>query len=384
MLHSIRLSHRSTFPPASLNVMHLTLFVPDLLWPDLTHDAAFDFPGCETLARVLSLAEPKHQPLGKTASWESRLAALFGFPDHGDQPPPPLAALRNLGNGLPASGPWLCTDPVNLDFMQQALILSPTPADTLSDADVTALLQSLNEEFAGEGRFSASSNADNTCHWSFTPQPGNAALPDLTACSRLAGRRVDADETRELLDRNGLVWINRIQMCLSQHPVNHRREAQGLAPINSLWPWGLGQLAPEAVPPQRFNTAYGKSALLKGLCQVTQTPRGEGTVGFTPTSGQHLVTALTTTHAVSQDDLPAWQSAITHLVRDWIMPALTSLTDTRGPLQSLTLISPDAHQERCWTLHQGHPALRGNLLQRWLGVTPKTPALATLVRSWST
>ena len=43
--------------------------------------------------------------------------------------------------------------------------------------------------------------------------------------------------------REHLPWyrlLNEIQMYLYQHPVNQRRQAQGMLPINSLWCWGGG------------------------------------------------------------------------------------------------------------------------------------------------
>lgn len=355
--------------------MHLTLFVPDLLWPDIDDAAAFDFPGAADFARFLALSAPTRSALNATDSWESRLATLFDFPEQHA----PLAALRSLGESLPASGLQLCTDPVNLDFMQQALVLSPIAATSLSDSDITALLQTLNDEFAEEGHFVAHRQG-NDCHWTFVPEPNHGALPDLAACSRLAGRRVDADETRALLGREGLRWINRIQMCLNQHPVNAAREASGLPPINSLWPWGLGRLG--VIPPTRFASAQGQNALLFGLCKTTQTPCTADTT-FPHGTGQHLVAETQLTTALSHNDLDAWQSTLGNLVSTWISPALAALANGQGQLQSLTLISPNAHHEHRWVLKRSSKGLRGTFLQRWLGRTRKTPNLHALVCSWS-
>ncbi len=356
--------------------MHLTLFVPDLLWPDVEHTAAFDFPNAQNLARFLALAESAHSPMDRTASWESCLAVLFGFTEKHS----PLAVLRSLGDGLPETSRLVCADPVNLDFMQQALVLSPIPAFSLSSADAQSLLENLNEEFSGEGHFITAPGEGNICHWYFVPAVDTVRLPDLAACSRLAGRRIDADETRELLGREGLSWINRIQMCLNQHPVNQKREAAGLPLINSLWPWGAGSLDQHA--DTHFSAASGHAALLRGLCQVTRTPLTLPSK-FESGSGHRLVVALDLATAIEQDDLAGWQSAITVLITDWIEPALAALSDTKGVLQSLTLISPNAHVEHRWSLHRTHKALRHNTLQRWLGMTRKIPPLSALVRSWS-
>lgn len=364
--------------------MHLTLFVPDLLWPDIDDPSAFEFTGAAQLARLLSLAQPSNEPLSPTASWESCLAQCFGF----DEIPLPLAALRKRGEiaeqHIPATntGPLLCADPVSLDFIQQALTLSPIAASRISADDCQALLSSLNAEFAQEGQFIAAPPGDLDAHWYFVPRAEIAStLPNLAPCSRLAGRRIDADTTRELLGREGLGWLNRIQMCLNEHPVNQAREAAGLNPINSLWPWGFGQLT--NTPGQRFAQASGASALLNGLCQITDTP-------LTPRSrfelipGQHLVVDLTLTEAIRSNALDHWQSSCSRLIADWLDPALCALRTRQGGLQTLTLISPNAHDCRTWTIDRDTKGLRGTLLQRSLGLKPKAISLATLVRSWST
>lgn len=373
--------------------MHLTLFVPDLLWPDAENTAAFEFTGANDLARVLSLAEQTQKPLTQTDSWENRLAGLCGF----DTEHAPLAALRALGDELqdnpsgntsmnsPANARMLCADPVNLNFIQQALVLSPADAGSLTPTDTQALVDSLNDEFSGQGRFVDGSAQHNTAQWYFIAHDDTTGLPNLAACSRLAGRRVDADETRQILGRDGLIWLNRIQMCLNQHPVNAAREAQGLPAINSLWPWGLGQL--DLVPPMRFSHASGQSALLTGLCRVTGIPLNQTTPSDLAGLGdQPLVVDLKPAAALSHDDTAAWQAAMTAFIADWISPAITSLSANHSPLQSLTLISVDAHFERRWSLLRSPKTLRGlrgNLWQRCLGRAPQAPALGTLARSWS-
>lgn len=384
MLHSIRVSYRLTLPRQTPIAMHLTVFVPDLLWPDIEDKAAFDFPGANDLAKVLALAKRSRRPMQSKDSWESLLTGLFGFDDH----PLPLAALRALGEDRPATGPLLCADPVNLSFIQHSLVLSPIDGASLSEGDTHALLTSLNEEFAGEGHFMADTMAEtrqqSASHWYFIPDHPTHTLPDLAACSRLAGHRVDADETRHMLDRDALKWLNRIQMCLNQHPVNEAREAQGLPAINSLWPWGLGQFVH---PPQaRYSHVSGQSALLAGLCLATQTPLSPtgdfATMAGNP-PGNHLVVDVGLTQAISHDDLAAWQRDMSTLVNHWISPAMAALSKRQHALQSISLISPGATHEYTWTLGNSHKALRGGWLQRLFGHRSQTPDLHNLVRSWS-
>ena len=355
--------------------MHLTLFVPDLFWPDVDNHAAFDVPGTTSLVRFLSLSEMTTTPMAATVSWESYLTELFGFTGV----TPGLALLRSRGDGLDEPGIRLCADPVNLDFVQQSLVLSPIPAQSLSAEDMAALITRLNEEFSGEGRFVSSFDPDYYAHGYFIPESNAGVLPDLAACSRLAGRRIDADETRQILGRENLHWLNRIQMCLNEHPVNAAREAVGLPRINSLWPWGAGSLS--GIPATTFATANGHSPLLRGLCLSTGTPLQRDAV-FPCTPGAHLVAELDCATAVQNDDLDAWRSATTRFDQTWISPALAAFAVRDGKLQTLTLVSPDAHQVRRWTLQRHHLHSRTGWLKRIFGIQPTIPSLGTLVRTW--
>lgn len=358
--------------------MHLTLFVPDLLWPDIDDTAAFEIPGTAALTRVLAAAARTESTLSPTGSWESCLAALFGF----DGLHPPLAQCRAGGDSLgdlPADCRLLCADPVNLDFVQQSLILSPIPADTLAPGDMTALIASLNEEFRTEGRFVSADAPAPINHAYFIPADNGTVFPDLAATSRLAGRRIDADQTRQILDRQSLQWLNRIQMCLNDHPVNAARDAKGLPRINSLWPWGTGALT--TTPPARFSSAAGTGAMLRGLCLSTGTP-WQPQLQFPATAGHHLMAEFTPSDSVFNDDIPAWQNALRDLDRTWVTPALNALTDKNGCVTSLRIISPDAHRVREWTLDRSRLQKQRQWWQRWLGIQPAPPGLGELVRSW--
>jgi len=357
--------------------MHLTLFVPDLLWPDYDHTRAFDFEGQQTLARLLSLAQHERCSLSPTDSWESLLAVEFGF----QASTAPLAPSRWLGeSGSPDSflgGQFLCADPVNLDFVQQFLVLSDLESTQPAAEATSKLLASLNDEFRGEGHFFAGPGTDGTRRWYFRPDPSAEQPPNLAACSRFLGRRIDADESRHLLGSAGLRWINRIQMCLTQHPVNQDREMQGLPIINSVWPWGLSQLPidlPTKPPP--FESAFGQHPVLAGLCQLTGTTYNPPQQAGKPM----LVLDLSAIPGVVHDDLEVWQQALEHLSGTWITPAMSQLTE--GRLSQLTLVSPNEHWVDRWTLDNHTPGLKPGFLKRLLGGHGTSSDLATVIRSW--
>ena len=354
--------------------MHLTLFVPDLLWPDHEHRQAFEFDQADALARFLFLAEHTASPFQPTTSWESILAETFGLSGEAAA----LGALRLLGesdsrHSQTFSRTLLCADPVNLGFIQQALVLSKADASQLDDDAAQELIASLNEEFTGEGVFF---RGHSTTSWYFAPTTPNNDLANLAACSRFLGRRIDADESRQVLGHNGLRWLNRIQMCLNDHPVNEARLMQGLVTINSVWPWGAG-LLPNSAPPstRQFEQAFGDNALLRGLCTFTGTAHSETAPG---SHGLLLNTDLG--DAIAHDDLNAWQNAVNQLAQTHIAPALGALA--RGELTRLTIIAPDAHQTHRWTLEANHKDLKPSFLQRCLGRAHNHPELATLVGTW--
>ena len=358
------------------SLMHLTLFIPDLLWPDHADASAFDFAGAESLARLLFLADYAVTPYNGTSSWESVLAESFGLKAQN----PPLATLRLMGGSEltgpehPLDQPLICADPVNLDFIQQYLVLSPIQAQSLSPDEANALLQSLNEEFKGEGTFFQSSDHLN---WYFAPASTTQLLPNLAACSRIAGRRIDADESRQVMGRDGLRWLNRIQMCLNGHPVNEARQLRELPAINSLWPWGAGALSASdhAVRPA-FQQAIGHDPLLRGLCTLTHTAYRQ-----VAEAGESLLLLDTRmTHAVAEDDLALWQCGVQGLIKTWIAPALLQLANKE--LETVSVIAPGARSTQYWTLHYDHPALRPNVLQRLFGRAHKHADLATLVKTW--
>ena len=355
--------------------MHLTLFVPDLIWPDRDDPKAFDFPHADALARFLFLAERTSTALAPADSWESVLANTFGL--HQDMPP--LGALRLLGeshqnNQSTYGHALLCADPVNLDFMQHALVLSQPDATQLNADEAHRLIDSLNAEFADEGRFIF---VNTTNYWYFIPTNADKQIPNLAACSRFVGRRIDANESRHVLGSDGLHWLNRIQMCLNDHPVNEARQMQGLPPINSVWPWGNGSLAPNpgsTLAP--FDQASGSNALLRGLCEWT----GTAHVSSLPSGTNALLLETGLAEAIAQDNLDVWQQTINKLTQESLSPALGALA--RRELNRLTLITVDAHQTHQWTLNADHKALRPGFIQRFLGRDRAHPSLGSLIGTW--
>jgi hypothetical protein len=137
--------------------------------------------------------------------------------------------------GQHVSRTWARAEPVHLvtaiDHLQLA---APVPMP-LEAHESSQLLDALNSHLAGTG-FALSARAsggwvcecprDLECR---AAVPAEALGRDLREWLP-TGR--DATRVRSL--------VNEMQMLLHEHPVNERRAARGLPPVNSVWLWGFG------------------------------------------------------------------------------------------------------------------------------------------------
>ena len=135
-------------------------------------------------------------------------------------------------------GNWARAEPVHLlaalDHLQLA---GPVPLP-LEAGESEALLTTLNAHLAGSGF---------TLHQA--PRGG-------WLCRCPPGLAWTAADPWLAIGRNLRDWLpggpggprvralaNELQMLLHEHPVNERRSARGLPPVNSLWLWGAGESA---------------------------------------------------------------------------------------------------------------------------------------------
>ncbi len=134
-----------------------------------------------------------------------------------------------------AEGTWARAEPVHLltalDHLQLA---APAPLPIAPD-EAEALLSTLNRHLAGTG-FRLRTAADDSWLCECPPglefaatEPGDAIGRNLRDVLP-AGR--DAVRAQAL--------VTELQMLLHEHPVNERRAARGLPPVNSVWLWGVG------------------------------------------------------------------------------------------------------------------------------------------------
>lgn len=317
--------------------MHLTLLVPELIWPEPADQHALGklaAPSCEWL---LARARPARQP---RRPFETALAACFGLAEA------PCGPLRLLGEGddEARSGHWLCADPVHLRLYQERIVLADASAFDLAADEAAAIVAGLNETFADIGEFRAASAG----RWYLgLKTPVDHPAPPLSA---VAGRRVNGD-----LDGNALPltrWLNEVQMFLHTHPLNARREQAGQPAINSLWLWGGGRLPTSMVP--AHSAVFSSDPLAVGLGRAAGLPAAERPAGLDalPASAgaNPLIILDQLLPSVNGEDSDGWRRALEQLDAEWFTPLKKSLG---SGVDRISLIAPTVYGELRYTLSAG-------------------------------
>ena len=317
--------------------MHLTLLVPELIWPEPADQftlGKLSAPGLEWLLARAGLERQPRRP------FETVLTNCFGLTAA------PCGALRLLGEGRDEAraGHWLCADPVHLRFHHERIILADAGAFDLADEEAQGIVDSLNAEFADIGRFHVASAR----RWYL--QLNVAVDHPVEPISAVAGRRVDGELSGSALPLAR--WLNEVQMFLHGHPVNERRQAAGQPAINSLWLWGGGTLPATAAP--AFSAVFADNPLAAGLARATATPLHEpppGLAAMLAEGGERpLVVLDQLLSRVLYEDGDGWRREFERLESDWFAPLKNTLG---GKVDRISLIAPTVYGELRYTLTGG-------------------------------
>ncbi|MBN8463670.1 MAG: hypothetical protein J0M01_12800 [Dechloromonas sp.] len=317
--------------------MHLTLLVPELIWPEPADQFTLGKLGAPGLEWLLARAGLERQP---RRAFEAVLAGCFGIAAS------PFGPLRLLGEGSDEAraGHWLCADPVHLRFHHERIILADAGAFDLADDEARGLVDSLNAEFADIGRFHVASAR----RWYLRL---NVAVDHPVApISAVAGRRVDGELSGSALPLAR--WLNEVQMFLHGHPVNERRQAAGQPAINSLWLWG-GSTLPAAAA-RAFSAVFSDNPLAAGLARATATPlhaQPPGLAAVLAEGGERpLVVLDQLLSRVLYEDGDGWRREFVRLESDWFAP----LKNTLGcKVDRISLLAPTVYGELRYTLTGG-------------------------------
>lgn len=151
----------------------------------------------------------------------------------------PMAALtRQLDCGDAEGNTWLRADPVHVRADLNAVRMLGWGNLGLGETEAQALLKPLKLLF-GDAGFPISAPVPE--RW-YLMMPRESRLPAFVDPEDVLG-----DEIHDRLPQGdaGRRWrqlLNEAQILLHNHPVNERRQEQGLPAVNSLWFWGGGVL----------------------------------------------------------------------------------------------------------------------------------------------
>lgn len=315
--------------------MHCHLLIPALLPPpaltrenDPLHGASA--PALQTLlVRGSCIRTP-------TTDMESWLCEAFGVARQQDYPLAPFSA---LADGIDAEkGYWLRADPVYLGVERDQLILTDASAFPITRDEADALVTTLNRHFAPDGLYFVAS----------LPQRWYLRLdhaPSLTTHGlyEAAGGNIHALLPAGPDTMRWRALLNEVQMLLFEHPVNVAREALGIAPVNSIWPWG-GGIQPQSKPHGIFTHVWANDPLAQGLARVACIPQEslpENAAIWLKqlVPGNHLVVLDHLRPLSCYGDAQAWRSRLAWLEQRWFAPLKQAVQAGRI---TLTLHAPTA------------------------------------------
>lgn len=328
--------------------MHITLFIPALLWPE--PDAAPN-TACPALERLMARSQLRRAP---PQTMEDTLCALLGYPDR-----PPQGALRLRGeSAAPDTSEitghrWLCADPAHLRFDDERLILADSSQLDITAAEAAELVAALNAETPEIGHFSAASK--DRWYLRAGPELPTGSL-DAPSLSSVAGRHIGALLPDVLADRDWRRHLNTLQTVLHAHPINRQRAAEGRMTINSLWLWGdQAADAPDndGLGRSLWSALWSTDPLARGLALAdgiginAHTETAAPLLAAAPQRSRSLVVLsdlLTPTH---YDDAERWQTTLAALDQHWFAPLEAGLKS--GRVTRLEIVSTTAYGTLCWT-----------------------------------
>ncbi|MDR2112419.1 MAG: hypothetical protein LBQ62_04860, partial [Candidatus Accumulibacter sp.] len=144
-------------------------------------------------------------------------------------------------------------------------------------------------------------------------------------------------------DRAMLKLLNEIQTFLHAHPVNRRREDNGLPLVNSLWLWGAGT-PPRPSVTADFDSAWSDDPLTVGLARAAGVPANPLPGGAAELlaraapATRPLVVLEDLTGAVRHEDGDAYRRAVAALEARWFAPCWRALAS--GAIARLRLVAP--------------------------------------------
>lgn len=305
-------------------LMRFELILPGLCWPTGQGPHPARGLSLPSLSTLLGFSTARWCP---RTSLETLLATQFQVSEEASQ-----AHLRRLGENtpVPATGHWLCCDPVHLHFARDTLLLADASGLAIQRDEADTLMAGLNALFADIGHFEAPSPDRWYIRLADMPRPRFHPLADVN------GRPVQLflPEGKDVARWARL--SNELEVWLYNHPVNQAREASGQRTINGVWLWGNGALPGKVTHP--FSQIQANLPLARGHARQAGIEPAPAERYQAP-SGATLAVVDSLLKPLLHRDPQAWAAALQELDRDWFAPLLADLKSRR--ISHLNVSVPD-------------------------------------------
>lgn len=254
---------------------HLTVLVPGLSQALQACRASID-------SRVLRKLISKGTKISlRTDSFESVAFSMFNFQETSSQGLP-VAAVSYLGITDQRPDGWcLRIDPAHLEPRLTKLYLIAGKPLAVTEDEANSLVTVVRELYQDDGWRVDALDADQW-YLVVSDDPGVITTPITQAIGKDIDALLPAGANKSLWHAR----MNEIQMAFHTSPVNTRREEEARYTINTIWPWGSGEL-PDVTEPV-WQRVWSDEPLTRGLAKLS-----DSMLSSTPGDAGEIINDLT-------------------------------------------------------------------------------------------
>lgn len=334
--------------------MHLTLFVPDLFWPDTMRPEIYQNLSLDAIEKLLCKGATAIDSPEDLEIW---LCKRFNVEQRINWPIAPIMLQKDAPELTKNNKEfWMRADPVHLRIEQNHLMLADSRIFAISKEEADRLVQDLNCILHDYHLTLLALHADR---WYIQ-------LPKMPAMQTYTLGQVTCKNINQFLPTgaDSAMWrklLNEIQMRLHEHPINQARESSGELSINSIWFWG-GGYSPGLLR-STYTNVWSNNELSLALAMAAQTPHADLPSNLTAwlesqQSGNHLMVLDALSTPAKYRNAYGWRETIKEMEKKWFMPLYEGLK--RGLIDQLQLITSNENALQKFTL------TRTDLWKFWL------------------
>lgn len=312
----------------------LTLWLPGFLSPERVVESSESLANSDAHYLKHLLAKADRFPM-KMQNFYQTASYLF----HQPETLPPAATMASIEiDSFDADAFWLRMDPAQMIPDRDSLVLIPPSELGVSDEEAKALIDAFNQHFA-EDRVRLEFGSSD--HWYM--RIAQAVDLHTTSLDEVAFQHLgDAFPTGNAAK----YWrqlMNEVQMLFFSQPVNQTRREHGMPEINSVWPWGEGQLTMTQIKRRPAAHTWSNHPYLIGMGALSEATSHASTASYSDwqsrldahAEAHHLVLLDEMSQALGVWTQSQWVDALASMEETWFSGIFKGLKS--GQLESVLL-----------------------------------------------